>query len=174
MNRTLLREYALLGLVIAAFIAVLWVVAAQAPTEVGAEARLLVQPVIALVALTGVVWVLMFAFRNVAVARGVAKLTYYRTYTGNEPPPEWVERPARTFMNLLEVPLLFYVLSVFMLQTGQWDSVQVSLAWLFVATRYLHAFVYIGFNYVPMRLATYLMGCLTLAVMWTRFATAFL
>ena len=173
MSQTLLRQYALLGLVLAGFVALLWAIASAPPAEIPQEPRQLVQPVIALIALTAVVWLLMFAFRNVAVARGLAKLNYYRTYTGDEPPPEWVERPARTFMNLLEIPVLFYLVCVLMLQTAQWDSVQVSLAWLFVGTRYLHAFVYIGFNHVPMRLAAYLMGCLTLGVMWVRFGTPF-
>lgn len=172
MNRTLLTQYGLLTSLLLAFVAVLWFTLGQAPDEAFAqEQRLLIQPIIALFALTAVVWLLMFAFRNIAVARGVASLRYYRTY-GTDAPPEWVERPARTFMNLLEVPVLFYVVCILMLQTAQWDATQVSLAWLFVATRTLHALVYIAVNYVPLRLATYLMGCITLAAMWWRFAAA--
>ncbi len=93
----------------------------------------------------------MLVFRNVAVIRGAASVRYFRTYAENAP-EEWVERPARTFMNLLEVPLLFYVLCLLMLQNGRWDGVQISLAWLFVALRGVHFLVYIGCNYVPLRL----------------------
>ena len=57
-----------------------------------------------------------------------------------------------------------------MLTTGKFDAVQVSLAWVFVITRYVHAFIYIGFNYVPLRLAAFLAGVFTLVVIWTRFA----
>ena len=57
-----------------------------------------------------------------------------------------------------------------MLATGRFDSVQVSLAWIFVITRYVHAFIYIGFNYVPLRFTAFLAGVLALAVIWTRFA----
>ncbi len=169
MDHRLLRQYGLVGSLLAAFLALLWVVLAQ-PLGVSApEQRQLVQPMIALVGLTGVVWVLMFVYRNVAVARGAASVGYYQAY-GGDAPPEWVERPARTFMNLLEVPVLFYVACILMLQTEKWDSTQAALAWLFVGTRFVHAFVYIGFNFVPLRLATYLMGCITLAVIWCRFA----
>lgn len=169
MDRQLLRQYGLIGSLLAAFLALLWFVLAQPLSASVPEQRLLVQPVIALVGLTGVVWVLMFVYRNVAVARGAASVGYYQTY-GADAPPEWVERPARTFMNLLEVPVLFYVACILMLQTGLWDSTQVSLAWLFVGTRFVHAVVYIGINYVPLRLVTYMMGCITLAVIWFRFA----
>lgn len=172
MNRTLLKQYGLLAALLLAFVVVLWSILGETlDAAYVREQRLLIRPIIALFGLTAIVWVLMFVFRNVAVARGFASIRYYQTY-GADAPPEWVERPARTFMNLLEIPLLFYVVCILMLQTGQWDSVQVSLAWLFVGTRFLHALVYIGVNYVPLRLAMYLMGCITLGVMWWRFATA--
>ena len=171
MDPMLLRQYGLLGLLLAAFVALLWFVASRPPGVIELEPRQLIQPVIALAGLTAIVWVLMFVFRNIAVARGLARVGYYRGYAGDAP-PEWVERPARTFMNLLEVPVLFYVVALLMLQTREWDSVQTSLAWLFVGLRYVHAAVYIGINVVPLRLAAYVMGCLTLAVIWFRFAAA--
>lgn len=172
MNRQLLRQYGLIASLLGAFLVLLLFVLAQPLGVSAAEQRQLVQPMIALVGLTGVVWVLMFVYRNVAVARGAAPVDYYQTY-GGDAPPEWVERPARTFMNLLEVPVLFYVVCILMLQTEKWDSTQASLAWLFVGTRFVHAFVYIGINYVPLRLVTYAMGCITLAVIWWRFAAGF-
>jgi hypothetical protein len=172
MNPTLLRQYGLIAALLAAYVAVLWFAMAAAPAVAEQTPRLLVQPILALFALTAIVWLLMFAYRNVAVARGIASIGYYRAYADNAP-PEWVERPARTFMNLLEVPVLFYVVCILMLQTRTWDGTQVSLAWVFVALRAVHAAVYIGLNFVPLRLATYLMGCITLAVMWCRFAAAY-
>ena len=170
MNRPLIRQYGLLSVSLAAYCVVLALILREPAVPSGApNTAELLHPILALAGLTAVVWLLMFAFRNIAVATGQAKLSYYRTY-GAEAPPEWVERPARTFMNLLEVPILFYVVAILMLQTGTWDTTQVTLAWTFVALRTLHAAVYIGLNYVPLRLATYLMGCITLAVIWFRFA----
>jgi hypothetical protein len=172
MPPSLLRQYGLIAALLAAYLFLLWFVMTTAPVVAEQTPRLLVQPILALFALTAIVWLLMFVFRNVAVARGIASIGYYKAY-GDGAPPEWVERPARTFMNLLEVPVLFYVVCILMLQTGAWDGVQVSLAWLFVALRCVHAAIYIGLNFVPLRLVTYLMGCITLAVIWCRFAAAF-
>jgi hypothetical protein len=71
----------------------------------------------------------MVVYRNVAFIRGAASIRYFRTYTA-EAPAEWVERPARAYMNLLELPVLFYVVCLLMLATGRFDATQVSLAWL--------------------------------------------
>ena len=57
-----------------------------------------------------------------------------------------------------------------MVTTQQFDGIQVSLAWLFVFTRTVHAFIYIALNYIPLRFVSYLTGVITLGVMWARFA----
>ncbi len=165
--------YTLLGKVLAAFVAVLvavvWTPSTSAQPVQGAAAAL-IQPVVALVVLTAIVLVLTVVYRNLAVIRGKVSQRYFKTFTTDQP-AEWVERPVRTYMNLLEIPVLFYVACLLMLATGRFDSVQVSLAWVFVITRYVHAFIYIGFNYVPLRFAAFLAGAVTLAVIWTRFAS---
>lgn len=138
--------------------------ASLSPTE-------LIRPIVAVVALTGIVWVLMVVVRNTAVFRGVASIGYYRGYSGNAP-PEWIERPARAFMNLLEVPILFYLVCMLMLVTQRFDATQVGLAWAFVACRVVHALIHIGWNDVRFRFFAYLSGCLVLVALWVRFAVA--
>src|SRR5713226_3040877 len=171
-TNTIGATYLLVGVILAAFVAVLVAVvrttSASAYIVQGAAAAL-IQPVIALVVLTAIVGLMMVVYRNAAVIRGTASARYFRTFTADQP-AEWVERPARTYMNLLELPVLFYVACLLMLTTGRFDAVQVSLAWIFVVTRYAHAFIYIGFNHVPLRFAAFLTGVFTLAVIWTRFA----
>jgi hypothetical protein len=115
------------------------------------------------------VWLLMVVFRNIAFIRGKVSERYFQTFTVDAP-AEWVERPTRAYMNLLELPILFYVAAALMLITQTFDSVQVSLAWLFVFTRCAHAFIYIAFNYIPLRFVSYLTGVITLGVLWARFA----
>jgi hypothetical protein len=133
------------------------------------QAMALIQPVVALVVLTAIVFILMVGYRNVAIVRGAASLRYFQTLAADKP-DERVERPARAYMNLLELPVLFYAVCLFMLATGKFDSIQVSLAWVFVMARYAHAFIHIGFNYVPLRFAAFLAGAITLGVIWARFA----
>ncbi len=169
-TNTIGAKYLVVGVILAAFVAVLVAVVRTTPASAYiVQGAALIQPVVALVVLTAIVGVMMVVYRNVALIRGAATARYFQTFTADQP-AEWVERPTRTYMNLLELPVLFYVVCLLMLATGRFDSVQVSLAWLFVITRYVHAFIYIGFNHVPLRFTAFLAGVLTLAVIWTRFA----
>jgi hypothetical protein len=163
------RKYLVVGAVLTAFLTVLAYVLQQDPGASAQMQQALIAPVIGLAALTGIVWALMVLFRNVAFIRGKVSERYFQTYTVDAP-PEWVERPTRAYMNLLELPVLFYAVCLLMLVTQRFDAVQISLAWLFVATRTAHAFIYIAFNYIPLRFVSYLTGVITLGVLWTRFA----
>jgi hypothetical protein len=170
-TNTIGAKYLVVGVTLATFVAVLAAVVrtTSASVHIAQGAAVLLQPVVALVVLTAIALLLAVVYRNVAIIRRAASERYFRTFTDDKP-AEWVERPIRTYMNLLELPVLFYVVCLLMLTTGRFDPVQVSLAWVFVATRYAHAFIYIGFNYVPLRFAAFLTGVITLAVIWTRFA----
>ena len=170
--RTVGATYLLVGAILAAFVAVLVAVVrtTSAPAHIAQDAAL-VQPVIALVLLTAIALLMAVLYRNTAIVRGAASERYFKTFTADQP-AEWVERPIRTYMNLLELPVLFYLVCLLMLTTGRFDAVQVSLAWVFVVTRYAHAFIYIGFNHVPLRFVAFLCGVLTLAVIWARFAVS--
>jgi hypothetical protein len=169
--RSLGVKYLVVGTVLTVFLTILTAVlnGDSTPVQVGEHPQAILRPIVALVGLTGVVWVLMVVYRNLAFIRGLTSERYFQTYT-LDAPAEWVERPTRAFMNLLEAPLLFYVVGVLTLITGVADSIQIALAWLFVGTRYVHAFIYIAFNYIPLRFVTYASGVITLGVMWTRFA----
>ncbi len=169
--RTIGTIYLLVGVILAAFLLMLTGIVTAIPgvSQFGQKPQALIQPVVALVGLTALVWCLMVAWRNLAVIRGNASIRYFRTFT-SDAPAEWVERPTRAYMNLLELPVLFYVACALMLVTGKFDSTQVALAWVFVLTRCVHAFIHIGFNYVPLRFAAFLAGSVTLAVLWIRFA----
>ena len=123
-TNTIGGTYLLVGVILAAFVAVLLAVVRTAPAPI-VQGPAVIQPVVALVVLTAIVGLFMVVYRNLAVIRGTATGRYFRTFTA-DPPAEWVERPARTYMNLLELPVLFYVVCLLMLTTGRFDSVQVS------------------------------------------------
>jgi hypothetical protein len=131
----------------------------------------LLGPISALALVTGVVWLTMVIARTTALRRGIASMRYYRAYTASVP-PEWVERPARAFANLFEVPVLFYLVCLLMLQTGTADSTQVALAWLFVAARATQAAIHIIINRIQYRFAAYAVGCATVIALWIRFLVA--
>ena len=87
--------------------------------------------------------------------------------------PNWPAKPqqiANCFANQFQLPVLFYILTVLAIITHQADLLFVVLAWLFVATRLLHATIHTGTNYVPWRFYAFLAGAIVLLVMWIVFA----
>jgi hypothetical protein len=166
-DRPPVSDYIAVGIILTATIAGLVGVIGNASTP--ASPMALIPPIVSLVALTGVVLLLTAVVRNLAVFRGTASARYYVDYV-SDPPGEKLERPARTFNNLLQVPMLFYAACALMIASGHVDSVQVALAWLFVALRVLHAFVYIAWNRLAYRFSFFAASTLVLGVLWTRFA----
>lgn len=164
-------DYAAVAGVLLVFGSILAVLTWQlSAAEVRSEA--LLGPIIALFGLAAVVWLLMVIARNYAILEGIASADYYAAYEPAKVPVDWVERPARAFNNLMQVPTLFYVVCLLMLVTGPVDRAQVALAWVFVALRAVHALAYIGWNRGPYRFTSWMAGCITLGVIWTRFAAA--
>jgi hypothetical protein len=76
--------------------------------------------------------------------------------------------PNRNFMNLLEVPVLFYVVCITLYATQTADSVAVALAWSYFGLRVLHSLVYLTYNKVAHRLSFFAASNLALAVLWIR------
>lgn len=172
MTRSLAINYAVVTATLTVYFVYIGTLVSGAP-EGPVDARELLPATFALVALTALVWLLMLLARNVSVAVGKVAIGYYRNYR-DDAPPEWIERPARAFMNLLEVPVLFYVACLLMLVTRECDRAQVLLAAAFVAMRAVHAAIYIGVNHVPARFGAYVAGCVTLGVIWVRLGSALL
>lgn len=69
--------------------------------------------------------------------------------------PVDVALPNRLFMNLVEVPALFYVVCLSCFVTANVTPVSVSLAWLYVALRIVHSIVYLTYNHVVHRFAVF-------------------
>lgn len=84
--------------------------------------------------------------------------------------PGDVSLPNRDYMNLLELPVLFYVACLTIYATRQVDETYVMLAWGFVAGRAVHSLVHLTTNNVLHRLAVFAAALVFLLVMWVRFA----
>lgn len=69
--------------------------------------------------------------------------------------PTDVALPNRVFMNLVEVPVLFYALVLMAFVTGNVDTLTLGLAWLYVALRLVHSLVYFTYNHVIHRFAVF-------------------
>jgi hypothetical protein len=129
-------------------------------------------PFFALIALTIVVWLYMYARRIPFIMR--SKLTP-RQLTPVEfarlSPPA-VANPSDNLRNLFELPTIFYVLVLCLYVTDRADTTYVWAAWLFVGFRVLHSAVHCTFNFVPLRFWLYAGGALSLWFMAIRAALA--
>jgi hypothetical protein len=71
-------------------------------------------------------------------------------------------------MNLLELPVLFYTISLLILILQKSDTVFVGLAWTYVALRIVHSTVHLTYNRVLHRLLIFAASNVVLIVMWLR------
>jgi hypothetical protein len=72
-------------------------------------------------------------------------------------------------MNLLEIPILFYVLCLMMFMSDRVTPLQLNLAWVYVGLRAAHSLVHLTFNHVLMRLSIFALSNFVLMAMWLEF-----
>ena len=77
---------------------------------------------------------------------------------------------ADNFMNLFEMPVLFYTAMLLALVLLMQDPVLVILAWLYVALRVIHSLIHTTYNIVMQRFRVYIFSCLALFAIWLRLA----
>jgi hypothetical protein len=80
--------------------------------------------------------------------------------------PSYVSIPNRNYMNLLELPMLFYVVCVLLYVTAGASSFAVGLAWLYVALRILHSAIHLSYNHVIHRLTVFSLSNAALTALW--------
>ena len=76
-----------------------------------------------------------------------------------------VALPNRVFMNLVEVPVLFYALTGFYLITGLVDATVLALAWGYFGLRIAHSLIYLTYNHVVLRFAVFALSNLVILAM---------
>ena len=103
--------------------------------------------------------------RNAAVKAREMDPKYYRTYSGGAE-PERLRILTRHSANLLETPLLFYVVVLMIHVTDSTSSLFVGLAWAYVVLRFVHAFIHLGTNFVLHRFLSFGLGLVVLLAMW--------
>lgn len=87
-------------------------------------------------------------------------------YGESERVPDTVRLPNRNFMNLLEVPVLFYVAGFMAYLTHNVDGLIMGLAWAYVALRVGHSVVHLGHNNVMHRLTLFAISNVVVSLIW--------
>ena len=128
-------------------------------------------PFFAMMILTFLVWVLLYK-------RRVGYLRSHRVHPqkvktrekASELIPDEVQYPAHNFSNLLELPVLFYLLCLYLYVSGNVDTLYVVGAWAYVALRAVHSIVQCTTNIVMRRFAVYMASSVLLWLMVFRAA----
>jgi len=122
-------------------------------------------PVAALSFWTFLVLHVMGFSRVRAVARGRARISEF-AYGETERVPERIRRANRNMINLLEVPLLFYVGSLFAINLSAVSTTLVVLAWVYFALRVLHSIIHLTTNNILQRASVFGASNLVVVAMW--------
>lgn len=120
-------------------------------------------PVLAQILLTLSVFIVLGVRKAKAVKAG--EVNRKQAALNNREWPDDVVKVSNNIANQFEFPVLFYVLCLVLYNINAVGVVAIVLAWSFTLSRFAHAYVHIGSNYVPIRLRLFLVGCLVLIAM---------
>lgn len=123
----------------------------------------IIWPMIAHVVLVYSIYVLIARRRRAAVRAGSAKPSQFRENVVEPPESQYVRN---NLANQFELPVLFHSGCLALYVTGGAGLVAVILAWLFVASRCVHAIVHVTTNRIRHRQPAFALGFLALGAMW--------
>jgi hypothetical protein len=124
-------------------------------------------PMIAHVALVFGIYVLMFRRRKAAVQAGSARISQFRE-NQNEPAESLFVR--NNLANQYELPTLFHVACLALYAVAGAGVFALVLAWVFVASRYVHAYIHVTTNRIRYRQMAFTVGFVALGLMWLMLA----
>lgn len=130
--------------------------------------HLILQPVGALGILTFAVLLVIPARRFAAARRGLVRSADFKFGESANVPGE-VSIPNRNYMNLLELPILFYVAALMYDSAGKVDTWVLVMAWAYVALRAVHSGIHLTYNNVQHRLAAFTASNIVLLAIWIYF-----
>jgi len=122
-------------------------------------------PMFALAAWTLLVLVLIPLVRARAARRREIVIDDFR-YGESANVPAAVSIPNRNYMNLLELPMLFYIVGILLYVTGGASYVTIALAWAYVVLRVVHSLIHLTYNKVLHRLTAFTLSNVVLVVLW--------
>ena len=126
----------------------------------------ILQPVVALLVWTFVMWVWMYATRIPAISQ------YKIELDSNVPPRELMNKlppsvrwKADNYNHLMEAPTLFYAVALTLAVAGAGNGGAATLAWVYVALRIIHSLVQAIANHIPTRFSLFVLSSVVLATL---------
>ena len=135
------------------------------------EARAILLPFFGMMLLTAVVWAYMYYRRLSFIFANRIRPQELRTpELAGAVLPEEAQYSANNLRNLLELPVIFYALCLYLYASQAVDSIHVGAAWVFLGLRVLHSANQCTVNHVMYRFYTYFASALVLWFMVGRAA----
>lgn len=125
--------------------------------------NLIFWPVLAQITLTFVVFTRLGVEKSRAMKSGGVDMN--KTALDNDAWPDNVLKVSNNLRNQFQLPVLFFTLCLVFFSLDAITTVVLSLAWAFVISRIIHAWIHMGSNYVPARFRVFLFGIVMLIVM---------
>ena len=125
----------------------------------------IIYPLFAMFALTAFVAFRMGFLRYSAVKAGKIDPRFFKLYQNHEE-PDYLRVISRHQINLFEAPVLFYAVCILIVVTNQTSLLLLSLAWLYVALRYIHSFIHLSNNNVLDRFRIFAASWFVLIGIW--------
>jgi hypothetical protein len=122
-------------------------------------------PIFALALWTGLVLIQIPVARFRSLYRREIVVDDFK-YGESESVPTYVSISNRNYMNLLELPVLFYVACLLIYVTGGASQTMVAVAWSYVALRIMHSAIHLSYNAVVHRLIAFAASNFALIALW--------
>ncbi|HEY4193874.1 MAG TPA: MAPEG family protein [Mesorhizobium sp.] len=124
-------------------------------------------PMVTHVALVCAIYVLLGYRRRQVLVSDTARPSVFKTRASE---PEASASVAANLMNQFELPMLFHVVCLALFVTNGVSFIAVTLAWIFVLLRYVHALIHVTSNDLRYRSPAFAAGFIVLVILWIWFA----
>ena len=135
----------------------------------------LLQPMVALILWTMLIWLWMYVTRIPAMNKAKIDTANLVGGTGgnlDDLLPPQVQLKAHNYNHLLTEPTLFYAICVVLILSGQDFGLNVTIAWLYVGLRVLHSLIQVTVNRVMFRFMVFALSSLCIIALTIHAALA--
>jgi len=130
----------------------------------------ILHPVFAMFLLVILVLLRLTYLRLSAVDRREISAAHFRHYRQDGTETDEMVFTSRNFINIFEMPVLFFTVCILIYVTGKVELYYVVLAWIYVLGRYVHSYIHATSNVVLRRFYVYTATNLVLLAMWVKLA----
>ncbi len=134
------------------------------------NSNLIFLPVLTQISITIAGFMLLGVRKAKAIKTGNVDQT--KTALDNDAWPDYVLMVSNNIRNQFQVPVLFYVLCFVFYSINAVTTTVLYLAWAFVISRIIHAYIHMSTNYVPARFRVFIVGFLIMVIMFIMAAKA--